>query len=202
MLEYLNSLFMEKPTGAAISLIYTKQVPLSVSICKIIGDVDQASEINPTDEPIEFIDQIIVSGPSTNLNLFTNDSYEKLAIFDKSFICKEYPIPDVKVNRIHIIHRLFLTRDGYENKENGKQMKIYVHMQGAFLLSEFVEEIDKELLTNVNIPFTEIFIKMDNFDLSQGIECMNEDQAYDDCIYRNTLQFLNDTIGCSLHLRR
>ena len=114
-----------------------------MSICKIIGILDHAADINPTDVPIKFIDQIIVSGPNISLDIFNrNDSYETLTILDKVFVCKEYPIPDVKVKRIHIMHRLALNKDGYENKENGRQMKIYVHMQGAFLLSEFVEEIE------------------------------------------------------------
>ena len=198
-----NTLLTVKPVGAAISLIDSKQVPLSVSICKLIGILDHSADINPVDVPIELIDHIIVSGPYMSLDLFNNGTYDTMVLLDKVFLCKEFLIPvDVKVNKIQIIHRFALNEYGQEEKGNGKQMKIYVHMQGSFLLNQFVEQIDKEILTQNNSPFTEIFMKMENFDLSQGVECMNGDWAYDECIFKDALQFLNRTVGCALTLRR
>ena len=185
-------------------MIDAKDVQFSVSICKINGTLDQADEKSPIDVPIEFIDQIKVSGPNTSLNLFSgNESYTTIAILDKVFLCKEFPIPDAKVNKIRIIHRLYVEYGREDGKdtvlEYGKEMKVYVHMQGAFLLDQFLEEIDKEIL---KLPFSEFHLKMENYDLSKGLECMGGDQAYDECIIRDTLQFLNDTVGCSLPLRR
>lgn len=193
-----------QPIGAAIGLVDTRNVPISVSICKLIGSVEQATGKTPTDVQIEFIDQIIVTGPNMDLKLFDgNATYDSMAVLDKVFLCKEFPIPDAKVTSIRIVHQIGLSDSIYYGaEENGKQIKIFVHMQGAFLLDQFVAEIDHALLTNFETPFYDVFLKMENFDQSHGIECMDEKHGYDACIFKDTLTFLNETLGCSLPLTR
>lgn len=184
-------------------MVHTKHVPISVSICKILGKLETAVHFTPTAVPIEYIDKIIVSGPNSSLELFIgNGTYETMVILDKVFHCKEFAIPDSNVNNIRIIHRIAINKYGKYDKENGKGMKIFVHMQGALLLNQFVEEIDQNLIDDEEIPFSTIYLKLENYGLSQGVKCMEKGKSYDKCIFEDTLMFLNQSLGCALPLKR
>ena len=185
-------------------MIDTNRVQISVSICKII---ESAADQNPTHVPIEYIDKILVSGPNMSLDLFNgNGTFETFVILDKALICKEIPIPDVEIKNIIIIHQIgmsdMVNKNGKWIKADWKNIKIFVHMRGAILLRQFLEEIDPAILTNNEMPFYNAFLKMENFDKSHGIDCMDENQGYDECFFNDALNFMNETLGCSLPLIR
>ena len=52
-------------------------------------------------------------------------------------------------------------------------MKIFVHMQGALLLNQFVEEIDQNLIDDEEIPFSTIYLKLENRCGENTIEASN-----------------------------
>ena len=134
----------------------------------------------------------------------TGSTYQRLNLLDLVLLCKEFPLPTgTNVHSIRIVHRMgFFGAYCNDNHGLGKEMRIYVHMAGTFLLSQFLAEISKDVLFDCDSLTTNLILKMENFHLSQEIVCMAKEQSYDACIINEAYRFLNETLGCSLALDR
>ena len=187
--------------GASLNLVDRRYASISISVCEIIGDVQQATVHDHLKTQIEFIKYLDVQGSHMNkLIAVENSTFDRLVIFDIVFKCKEFPIPDDAVE-VKIVHTIGLNNNGNIAKENGNRVVMFVHMKNSFLRAE-LKQIQKDLYDDFDIPFSEIYLDLTVYERLSDGKCTNGLDALDDCMYDNAINYLNDNIGCSVKLKR
>ena len=187
--------YFSDPHGVELKMVDTKDVPISLSFCKVVQDHRENVDGLLFEQQLIQLKEIYVNTESGTTVLHSTTetvTYDFIVALDVPFLCKEYRLPATTISSVVVRH------DAGQAKN--KNFHLFLHPSGKFLASEY-------LLRYSNTYFHAQVdgvskLRFDTYDLtsSPNIACKNVD--FDACKTLKIIQDYNNSFGCSYPVQR